>query len=317
MADASNPATRLSPATVTLLLAALLAMIAIGIVIGRATAGGGDETGNASANAAAAQPQAGSVEAMAATLQERLRRNPDDDNSWFLLGMSYRQSGRFAEAEQAFRRASELAPRNADYLAYLGEILLATGHDNPPREATALFRRALALQPTHPQARYYLATIKDMGGDHRGAIDDLVALVRDAPADAPWLEQVRGAAVAIAQDNHIDISGRLPPPRAPQGATATAAIPGPSPEQMQAARSIPPGQQDQMVRGMVEGLAARLRQNPRDAEGWIRLMRSRMVLNDPTAAGVALRSALAAFHDDAATQGRLRAAARELGVPQG
>ena len=26
-----------------------------------------------------------------------------------------------------------------------------------------------------------------MGGDHRGAIDDLVALLRDAPADAPWV----------------------------------------------------------------------------------------------------------------------------------
>src|SRR4051794_34115626 len=126
MADASTPATRLSPATITLAFAALLAMIAIGIVIGRASAGGGEETGNASANQAAAQPRAGSVDAMAAALRERLRQNPDDDNGWYMLGMSYRQSGRFAEAEQAFRRASELAPRNADYLAYLGEILLAT-----------------------------------------------------------------------------------------------------------------------------------------------------------------------------------------------
>ena len=317
MADASPSVRRLSPATIALAFAALLAMIAIGIVIGRSTADGGEDSGNASANAAAAQPRAGNEEAMVAALRERLRQDPDNDRGWFMLGMSYRGSGRFAEAEQAFRRASELAPRNADYLAYLGEILLATGHDNPPREATALFRRALAIQPAHPQARYYLATIKDMGGDHRGAIDDLVALVRDAPADAPWVDQVRGAAVAIAEDNHIDINGRLPPPRAPQGSTATAAIPGPTSEQMQAARSIPPGQQDQMVRGMVEGLAARLRQNPRDAEGWIRLMRSRMVLGDPTAAGAALRSALAAFQDDAATQGRLRAAARDLGVPVG
>jgi len=317
MADASTPKTRLSPATIALIVAALLAMVAIGIAIGRATAGGGADNPSGPANTAAAQPQAGNVDAMAAALRDRLRQDPDNDYGWFMLGMAYREAGRFPEAEQAFRRASELAPRNADYLAYLAEILLATGHDNPPTEATALFRRALAIQPTHPQARYYLATIKDMGGDHRGAIDDLVALVRDAPADAPWLEQVRGAAAAIARDNHIDISGRLPPPRAPQGSTAAAAIPGPTPEQMQAARSIPPGQQDQMVRAMVDGLAARLRQNPRDAEGWIRLMRSRMVLNDPNAAGAALRSGLEAFQGDAATQGRLRAAARELGLPAG
>jgi hypothetical protein len=44
-------------------------------------------------------------------------------------------------------------------------------------------------------------------------------------------------------------------------------------------------------------------------------MRSRMVLGEAEAAGEALRSALAAFQGDAATQGRLRSAAAEFGVP--
>jgi cytochrome c-type biogenesis protein CcmH len=317
MAEASPVPRRISPATIALVLAGLLAAAALGYKLLSSRGGSAEDAGSMSANAMAPQQQAGSTEAMAAALREQLRQDPDNDRGWFMLGMAYRDSGRFAEAAQAFRRASELQPRNASYLAYLAEILLANGHDNPPTEATALFRRALAIEPGNPQARYYLATIKDMGGNHRGAIDDLVALLREAPADAPWLEQVRGAAVAIARDNHIDIGGRLPPPRAPQGSAATAAIPGPTPQQMQAARSIPPSQQDQMVRTMVDGLAARLRQNPRNADGWIQLMRSRMVLNDPTAAREALHSALAAFQGDAATQGRLRTAARELGIPQG
>jgi cytochrome c-type biogenesis protein CcmH len=317
MADTSTAPRRLSPATIALVVAGLLALTAVGIALARSSGGNQEETGNVSANAMAPQQQAGGTDAMAAALREQLRQDPDNHRGWFMLGMSYRESGRFAEAEQAFRRASELAPNNANYLAYRAEILLANGHDNPPTEAAALFRRALAIEPGNPQARYYLATIKDMGGDHRGAIDDLVALVREAPAGAPWLAQVRDAATTIARDNHIDISGRLPPPAAPRGSTATAAIPGPTPEQMQAARSIPPSQQDQMVRTMVDGLAARLRQNPRDADGWIRLMRSRMVLNDSAAAGEALRSGLAAFQGDAATQGRLRAAARELNIPAG
>jgi len=278
MADTSTAPRRLSPATIALVVAGLLALTAVGIALARSGGGNQEESGNMSANAMAPQQQAGSTDAMAATLRERLRQDPDNDRGWFMLGMSYRESGRFAEAEQAFRRA-------------------------------------LAIEPGNPQARYYLATIKDMGGDHRGAIDDLVALVREAPAGAPWLAQVRDAATTIARDNHIDISGRLPPPAAPRGSTATAAIPGPTPEQMQAARSIPPSQQDQMVRTMVDGLAARLRQNPRDADGWIRLMRSRMVLRDPNAAAEALRAGLAAFEGDAATQARLRAAAGELGVP--
>ena len=96
---------------------------------------------------------------------------------------------------------------------------------------------------------------------------------------------------------------------------ATAAIPGPTREQMQAATSLPPGQQDAMVRGMVDGLAAKLKADPQNADGWIRLMRARMVLGEQGAATQALREARAAFAGDAAEQARLSDAARTLGVP--
>jgi len=76
-----------------------------------------------------------------------------------------------------------------------------------------------------------------------------------------------------------------------------------------------PSEQAQLSRGMVDRLTARLRANPRDEARWIMLMRSRMVLNEPQAARDALRSALAAFPNDAAAQARLRQAARELAVP--
>ncbi|MGE0178403.1 MAG: tetratricopeptide repeat protein, partial [Sphingomonas sp.] len=119
----------------------------------------------------------------------------------------------------------------------------------------------------------------------------------------------------IARNNNIDIASRLPARPQPEQSAATQAIPGPSQQQMEQARSIPPGEQDQMVRGMVERLAQRLRQNPRNADGWMMLMRSHMVQRQPDAAREALRSALAAFADDPATQNRLRTAARELNVP--
>jgi len=315
MADPSTPSRRVAPATIALVLAGLL--LAATAAIALFGSGGGEAgSGNSSVNAMA-PGQAPPIDAMVASLQQRLRQDPDNHEGWYLLGMTWRGAGRFREAEQAFRRAAELAPRNADYAAYLGEILLILGGNRPPPEAQTLFRRALALEPGNPQALYYLATIKDVNGDHRGAIDDLIALLRTAPPGAPWEAQVRGAVTSIAQQNRIDISGRLPPPRAAPPSSATAAIPGPTPEQMEAARGIAPGQQDRMVLDMVERLAQRLRQNPRDADGWIRLMRSRMVLRDPAAAAEALRSGLAAFADDSATQTRLRNAGRELGVPAG
>ncbi|HVQ07600.1 MAG TPA: tetratricopeptide repeat protein [Allosphingosinicella sp.] len=320
---------RPAPATIALALAALVAAAALSYALffrdGDAAASGNDAV---AANTAASAPQdVAQVEAMLARLLQRVRENPDDHEGWYLLGMAYRAMERFADATQAFRRAMELQPRNADYTAYLAEMILigATSAGRPPPpEAEQLFRRALELQPGNPQARFYLATIRNERGDHRGAVDDLIALLRDAPAGEVWPRQVRAALIAIAERNNIDLAGRLPAapaePAAPAAAppsVATAAIPGPTPEQMRAASGMTPSQQDAASRGMVDRLAARLRANPRDANRWIMLMRSRMVLQDRSGAAEALRSALGAFRDDAATQGRLRQAARELGVPGG
>ncbi|MBS0411429.1 MAG: c-type cytochrome biogenesis protein CcmI [Proteobacteria bacterium] len=74
------------------------------------------------------------------------------------------------------------------------------------------------------------------------------------------------------------------------------------------------GDQQAMINGMVERQARELAANPRDAEGWVRLIRSRKVLGQPDLAHKALQDALAAFKDDAPTQTRLRDAARDLGV---
>jgi cytochrome c-type biogenesis protein CcmH len=299
-------------ATLVLAAAGLIALGAVGVAVFRSSDGAATPEAAATTNG----QQAASIEAMIPDLVQRLRADPDNDQGWYNLGLLYREAGRFRESEQAFRRAMQLRPENADYVAYLGEALLLLGGRTPPPEAETLFRRAIALQPQNPQARYYLATLRDLRGDHRGALDDLVALLRSAPADAPWEPQVRQAAETIAAQNRIDIAGRLPPPRPrPPGDVATAAIPGPNRAQIDAARALPPSEQDEMARGMVGRLAARLRASPRDAEGWIMLMRSRMTLNDPAAASQALRDGLAAFPDDEAARQRLRAAAATLGVP--
>ena len=302
---------RFNPATLALIAAGLIVAFVLAWRLWPAS--GAQEVPEA--NAAAPQ-QAGDADALIGQLAEAVRRDPDNHEGWFQLGLLLRNSGRFGEAGQAFRRAGELSPGNADYLAYRGEIMMVTARGEVPPEAERLFRRALEIDADNAQARYYLATIRDMRGEHAGAIDDLIALLREAPPGASWEAQVRTAIAGIAARNNIDVAGRVPPPRAPAASSATAAIPGPTSEQMEAARAMPPGEQDAMVRSMVERLEARLRQSPRDAQGWMMLMRSRMVMNQPDAARAALRSALTAYNGDAATQGRLREAARQLGVPQ-
>ncbi len=311
MAQSSTQKRRLAPATIALALAALLAVAAIGIAIFR-SGETVDEATAATTNSAGPPP---TMAQTVATITERLRQDPDNPEGWPMLGLLQRDAGNVAEAERAFRRAMELAPTNAEYVAYTAEMMFIRQGRNVTPEAERLMRRALELEPGNAQARYYLATLKDMRGDHRGAIDDLAALLREAPADAPWEPQVREAATRIGQANNIDLAGRLPPPRQPAQSIATAGIPGPTRDQLQAASSIPPSQQDAMSREMVARLRGRLQQNPRDADRWIFLMRSEMVLRNPQAATAALSSALAAFQGDAATQRRLRTAAQELAVP--
>jgi cytochrome c-type biogenesis protein CcmH len=81
---------------------------------------------------------------------------------------------------------------------------------------------------------------------------------------------------------------------------------------MQQAAALPKGQQDMMVQGMVDGLEARLRDNPQQPDRWIMLMRSRMTLGQGAQAAAALQAAIRANPGEA---GRLRAEAQVLGVP--
>jgi cytochrome c-type biogenesis protein CcmH len=66
-----------------------------------------------------------------------------------------------------------------------------------------------------------------------------------------------------------------------------------------------------MIAGMVEGLAAKLKANPKNVEGWIMLMRSYTTLGRGSDASAAYRSAVAA-NPGARTD--LDDAAKTLGV---
>jgi cytochrome c-type biogenesis protein CcmH len=69
-----------------------------------------------------------------------------------------------------------------------------------------------------------------------------------------------------------------------------------------------------MVTNMVEGLANRLAVSPRDPDGWIMLMRSRMAMNDAEKARAALEKAKSVFADEPETQQRIVQAAQAMGI---
>jgi cytochrome c-type biogenesis protein CcmH len=75
-----------------------------------------------------------------------------------------------------------------------------------------------------------------------------------------------------------------------------------------------PAERDATIRGMVEGLAARLATNGGSLEEWSRLVRAYTVLREPEKARAALGEARKAFGADAAAMAGLDALAGELGL---
>jgi len=59
--------------------------------------------------------------------------------------------------------------------------------------------------------------------------------------------------------------------------------------------AMSPDEQAEMIGNMVEGLAIRLEQDPNDLQGWMRLIRARMVMGDVAQARLDLANAQAAF----------------------
>jgi cytochrome c-type biogenesis protein CcmH/NrfG len=87
---------------------------------------------------------------------------------------------------------------------------------------------------------------------------------------------------------------------------------GPSGEKISMPEAMP--ERETSIRSMVDGLAQRLESSPRDVDGWIHLMRSRVVLGESEVAVTAFRKAIEVFVDDQAASGKIMAAAVELGL---
>ena len=266
------------------------------------------------------------VDEVITKLEARLKTNPQDAEGWRMLGWSYFQTERFAEAATAMKRATTLDPKNPEYFSMLGEALVMASKDGGglPPDAKAAFDTALTLDPKDARARYFRAVAMDLDGQHAAALDNWFALLADTPADAPYAADVREVIRNVGKDNGIEVEKRLaatsPAPPAKGFATdgadvAAAGIPGPTREQMQAATALPKGAQDAMVQGMVDGLEAKLKANPNNAQGWIMLMRSRMQLGETAKASAALQGVLAAFKNDGESARKLREAAASLGIP--
>jgi cytochrome c-type biogenesis protein CcmH len=262
------------------------------------------------------------VETMIERLAARLETTPNDVEGWRMLGWSYFNLQQAPKAVEAYARAVALEPQAAALKAAYGEAMVAAEGGSVTAQAAEMFNAVLAIEGGNVKARYYLALADAQNGKKQQALDTWIALLAEPLDEEPWVAELRQHSASLARELNVDIAARVPNgPGRPAAREMSAAVGKPgvgpralTPEEMQTAQALPADRQQAMIRGMVNGLADRLRQKPRDEEGWLRLMQSRVVLGEEGAAREALERALAVFSDDASAGARISAAARDLGI---
>ncbi|MEM7329549.1 MAG: c-type cytochrome biogenesis protein CcmI [Pseudomonadota bacterium] len=124
-------------------------------------------------------------------------------------------------------------------------------------------------------------------------------------------------AALTAYDTAIEISGgNTDVMKEREGVVAAlrnrSAAPPIDPEARDRIAAMSPDEQAAMIANMVDGLAVRLAQDPADLDGWMRLIRARVVMGDVTQAQVDLSTALEYFPPQTREGERLQQLAAEL-----
>lgn len=205
----------------------------------------------------------------------RVRTNAQDVRAWRYLASAYMAASDPRDAAKALAKVIALSGKgDAGVDAAYGEALVADNGGQVPDEAEDAFDAALKADPRNIPARFYLGMAKAAHNDRPGAIAIWQGLLADVPSTAP-LHQLL-----------IDRLAMLTSQAGPGGA--------PNPK------------------AMVKMLAQRLKADPNDALGWVRLMRAYTVLGETDKAKQALTDARKAFAKNQDAQTAFTTAAKAL-----
>jgi cytochrome c-type biogenesis protein CcmH len=232
------------------------------------------------------------LENLVAQVEAHLEKNPADGRGWNVLAPVLARLGRYDDAIRAFRNSIAYNGDSAERRSDLGEALVGSAGGVVTSEAKAEFERAAALNADDPKANYFLGLAAEQDGRNTDAASIWRAMLAKAPPEAPWRPLVQAALVRV-------------------GGPAAPVL---SNDAMSAAKDMNEADRGAMIRGMVDRLAARLKQNGDDVEGWLRLVRAYMVMGERDKAVNALLDARQAVANDAERLRQLNEGLKNLGL---
>jgi tetratricopeptide (TPR) repeat protein len=137
--------------------------------------------------------QAGDLAASEMAMREAFLRRPDLFDYHYRRGLRLLKAGKYPEAAEHLEAASDLGPRFADLVNYLGVAYAELGRTE---EAIAAFRRSVESNAAYLVARLNLAFTLAQAGQGREAEEELVKALEIQPHCPPArakLDELRGA----------------------------------------------------------------------------------------------------------------------------
>jgi cytochrome c-type biogenesis protein CcmH len=131
-------------------------------------------------------------QAMVDRLAAKMRENPDNVEGWKLLGRSYTTLGRFPQAVEAYAKAAERAPRDAQLLVDFADALAMTRGQSLAGEPERLVERALAIDPNNLKGLALSGTVAYERQDYAKAAEiwsRMLPLVPAGSEDARSIQQ--------------------------------------------------------------------------------------------------------------------------------
>lgn len=286
-------------ATPTVFSAAALGIVAVSLALYLVFGSPGLPSRPSSLAGPTARPPAeATVAELVAQVEQRLRDKPQDGTGWDVIAPVYLKLGRYRDAADAFERAGRLLGETSKRLSGFAEATIRESDGIVTEPARKAYERLLALEPQHPEPRFWLAVAKEQDGRLAEAVAEFRALLAEAPASAAWREPLQQRLAAL--------EARLGGKPAPDA--------GPTADDMAAMARLAPAERQARIEQMVEGLAQRLKSGSTDVSEWLRLVRAYSVLGRREAALGALADARRNLAGDASAQSALSSLARSLGL---
>lgn len=281
-------------------LAVILILPAVGLCLYLRT--GNPDVPDAPLAARLANPD-GDMNILIARAEQQLAAKPEDGAGWDVLAPIYFRSGRVEEAAVAFRNALRILGATPVRLGGYAESLIALSGGLVTNDARDALQKLLVIEPGDPRAQFYLALGLKQEGKVPEALAAFEQIVSTSPAGAPWLPMVNEHIAGLKSETPV---ASAQPAGTPLG--------NPTSEDIAAAKDMSAGDRMAMIEGMVGSLAEKLKADPKNFEGWMRIIRSYSVLGQKDKAAAALKQGLAVFPADGSEGKQLLALAGELGL---